>query len=247
MTTKEATQSLALVDAGLHRSISDRLMVLAYGAIQWPWLLRSLDGGRKADKQALLEHLDLPHDALPNLGSWKADTHFLGHIVSAIEYLKPLNVVELGCGASSFVISRALQLNGNGQLHSYDQHATFATATQYWISENGLSANIHHAPLGPSPAGWPGSWYQLSHLPASIDLLVIDGPPWAIHPHVRGAAASLFPLLRPGGMILLDDAARPGERVVAGRWRKDHRNIEFILDSAGAKGTLVGRKQAGLT
>jgi predicted O-methyltransferase YrrM len=53
----------------------------------------------------------------------------------------------------------------------------------------------------------------------------------------------LFPLLRPGGMILLDDASRPGERVVAGRWRKDHRNIEFILDTAGAKGTLIGRKQ----
>jgi predicted O-methyltransferase YrrM len=242
MTTKEATQSLALVDVGLPRSIGDRLTVFAYGAIQWPWLLRSLHGGRKIDKRALLTHLGLPYDALPNLGSWKADTCFLEHIVSAIEHLKPRNVVELGCGASSFVIARALQLNGGGDLHSYDQHAEFAAATQSWITENGLDGHIHHAPLGPSPSGWSGHWYQLSDLPKSIDLLIIDGPPWAIHPHVRGAAASLFPLLRPGGMILLDDAARPGERVVAGRWRKDHRNIEFILDNAGAKGTLIGRK-----
>ena len=54
--------------------------------------------------------MDLPHDALPNLGSWKADTYFLGHIVSAIEQLKPATVVELGCGASSLVMAEASEL-----------------------------------------------------------------------------------------------------------------------------------------
>jgi hypothetical protein len=82
----------------------------------------------------------------------------------------------------------------------------------------------------------------LSDVPAEIDLLIVDGPPWALHPHVRGAAASLFPHLRPGGRVLLDDAARPGERVVARRWRKEHHNMDFTLDSQGAKGTLLGHK-----
>ncbi len=244
MTTKQPTQALALADVGLPRSIADRATVYAYGALQWPWLLRSLHGGRRADKIALLDYLELPHDALPNLGSWKADTQFLSHIVSAIELLKPQNIVELGCGASSLIIARALQRNGGGKLDSYDQHAEFAAATQAWLGENGLAGTIHHAPLGPPPAGWPGHWYQLSDLPDTIDLLIIDGPPWAIHPHVRGAAASLFGRLRPGGMILLDDAARPGERIVARRWRRGHTNIEFVLDGSGAKGTLIGRKQA---
>jgi hypothetical protein len=93
-----------------------------------------------------------------------------------------------------------------------------------------------------SLSGWPGHWYQLSDVPAEIDLLIVDGPPWALHPHVRGAASSLFPRIRPGGRILLDDAARPGERVVALRWRKEHGNMEFTLDSKGAKGTLLGHK-----
>lgn len=244
MTTRETTALMPLDDIGLDLSLGDRAMVMAYGAVQWPWLLRSLHGGRKADKAALLDHLDLPGDALPNLGSWKADTHFLWHIVNAIEDIRPAQVVELGCGASTFVIARALEKFGGGKLVSYDQHRQFAGATQEWIRENGMAVDIRHAPLGPSPDGWPGHWYQLKDVPSEIDLLVVDGPPWAIHPHVRGAAASLFPRLRSGGMVLLDDAARPGERMVARRWRKEHHNMRFQLDSKGAKGTLVGRKLA---
>ena len=242
MTTRETTALLPLDDIGLDLSLGDRLMVMAYGAVQWLWLLRSLHGGRKADKAALLEHLGLPLDSLPNLGSWKADTNFLWHIVRAIEELRPQSVVELGCGASSFIISRALQLNGGGHCVSYDQHKEFAAITQQWISENDIAADIRHAPLGPAPAGWPGHWYQLSDVPAEIDLLIVDGPPWAIHPNVRGSAASLFPRLRRGGIVLLDDAARLGERVVARRWRREHHNMRFTLDSKGAKGTLIGRK-----
>ena len=135
-----------------------------------------------------------------------------------------------------------MQLFGGGKLVSYDQHAAFAKTTQDWIHDNNMAVEIRHAPLGAPPAGWPGHWYQLSDVPAEIDLLIIDGPPWALHPHVRGAAASLFPRIRPGGRILLDDAARPGERVVARRWRKEHGNMEFTLDSKGAKGTLLGHK-----
>jgi predicted O-methyltransferase YrrM len=242
MTTRETTALLPLDDIGLDLSLGDRAMVMAYGAIQWPWLLRSLHGGRKAEKIALLEYLDLPLDSLPNLGSWKADTNFLWHIVSAIEELRPASVVELGCGASTFVIARALQLFGGGKLVSFDQHCAFASATQSWISENGMSADIRHAPLAPSPDGWPGHWYGLSDVPLEIDLLIVDGPPRSIHPHVRGAAATLFPRIKPGGRVLLDDAARPGERVVARRWRKEHHNMRFTLDSKGAKGTLLGQK-----
>ena len=245
MTTRETTALLSLDNAGLNLSVSDRAMVIAYGAVQWPWLLRSLHGGRKADKAALLQHLELPLDALPNFGSWKADTYFLWHIVKAIEQLRPAQVVELGCGASSFVIARALQLNGGGRCISYDQHKEFAAITQEWIVENAIPADIRHAPLGPAPDGWPGHWYQLSNVPAEIDLLIVDGPPWAVHPHVRGAAASLFPRLRRGGMVLLDDAARLGERAVARRWRQDHHNMRFVLDRKGAKGTLIGRKLEG--
>src|SRR5687768_16366746 len=88
-----------LADTG--RSLADRMTVIAFGAIQWPWLLRSLHGGSKAEQRALLARLDLPDDALPNLGSWKADTGLLTLLTDHILQDRPKLVVDLGTGAST--------------------------------------------------------------------------------------------------------------------------------------------------
>ena len=71
-----------------------------------------------------------------------------------------------------------------------------------------------------------------------------DGPPWTIHPMTRGGAERTFRHLAPGATIMLDDAARPGERLVARRWRKMHPEIDFHLWKGGEKGTLIGIKRA---
>ena len=73
-------------------------------------------------------------------------------------------------------------------------------------------------------------------------MLIIDGPPWAVHPYCRGIAERLFPLIPPGGAIMLDDAARPGERYVARRWRRNWPNFDFIYEGEGVKGLLIGRR-----
>lgn len=247
MTSKNATALRTLRDEGrpYRANWSDRAYRYAFGAIGWPWLLYGLWGGTKASKRALLHRLDLPEDALPNLGSWKADTVFLHRIVDAIEELRPATVVELGAGASTLVCAKALQLNGGGELFSFDQHAQFVEATGEWLADFGVTAHIRHAPLGAQARDWPGTWYDLPEVPASIDLLIIDGPPWAIHPYVRGGAEVLFDRLSPGSVVLLDDAARPGERVVANRWRKRWPQIAFTRLSGGSKGTLHGRKSTG--
>lgn len=247
MTTRNPTGLFARAqkDYDSARSLNDRLYVTFYGAIGWPWLLKSLYGGSKADKARLLARLALPDDALPHLGSWKADTHLLHLSVDMIEATRPAHIVELGCGATSLVLARALALHGGGTLHSYDQHEDFSDKTRDWLAEHGLAARMHHAPLMTAPHGWPACWYQLHALPAQIDMLVIDGPSWSLHPYVRGAAEILFPRLSPGAIILLDDALRPGERAIARRWAKSWPDIHFTLDKRGTKGTLVGIKNAG--
>ena len=247
MTSRDVTALRALREEQkpYHAGWSDTAYRFAFGAIGWPWLLRSLWGGTQASKRKLLDRLHLPEDALPNLGSWKADTHFLHRIVDAIEELRPRTVVELGAGASSLVCAKALQLNGGGKLVSFDQHAPFVSATSQWLSDFGVSADIRHAPLGARVGDWPGTWYGLSEVPHSIDLLIIDGPPWSVHPFVRGAAECLFDRMSDGGIILLDDAARPGERIVAKRWKKRWPQIAFTHLVGGTKGTLHGRKRTG--
>lgn len=244
MTSREATQLLPRSHGEqaqhIAASLSDWAHILFFGAIGWPWLLKSLSGGRLRDKHALLDRLGLPHDSLPNLGSWKADTALLGLIVDQIEAARPRTVVELGAGASSFVTARALQLNGGGRLISFDQHRDFIEATRGWLAEHGLEADMRAAALVPSPGGWPGYWYDVGALPERIDLLIIDGPPWTLHPYVRGAADCLFDKIVPGGVVLLDDGARPGERIVMSRWKKRWPDFEFRLDRSGTKGTVIG-------
>ena len=91
MTSRNMTPFLPLADDGVwpedvRRSASDIGHILLFGALSWPWLLRSLSGGSRHAKAALLARLDLAPDALPHLGSWKADTGFLTLIVAYILY-----------------------------------------------------------------------------------------------------------------------------------------------------------------
>ncbi|GAA4827081.1 hypothetical protein GCM10023232_26560 [Sphingosinicella ginsenosidimutans] len=248
MTTREATGILARADAIITgdyvRGLSDRLAVAAFGAIQWPWLAKSLRGGRRADKRDLLARLDLPQDALPHLGSWKADVGLLTLLVDHVLERRPKVVVEFGMGASTLVLARALDLAGGGMLTSFDQHADFVDATGRWLADHALAADLRAVPLAPSPHGWPGLWYDHGPLPCGIDLLVVDGPPWTIHPFTRGAAETLLGRIAPGGAVMLDDGARPGERMIARRWRQLHPEFDFTLDTRGTKGTLIGLKRA---
>ena len=248
MTSRETTPFLPLAgDAQGHaagwRSARDWATLLAMAPVQAPWLLRSLHGGSKAAKRALLDRLGLPHDALPNLGSWKADTGLLTLVADHILGAKPKLVVEFGTGASTLIIARALEMAGGGSLISFDQHQGFVEATRAWLAEHGLEADLRAVPLEPSPDGWPGLWYDHGPLPEAIDLMLIDGPPWTLHPFTRGAAATLFGRIASGGTIMLDDAARPGERIVARRWRKAWPEFDFRLVHSGTKGTLVGRRR----
>lgn len=247
MTSRDTTRLLALPDDASTpqaASFSDLAYRVAFGAIGWPWLLYSLWGGTRRSKLRLLERVGLREDSLPNLGSWKADTGFLHRIVDAIEELRPKVVVELGAGASTLVAAKALARHGGGRLISFDQHRDFVAATASWVADEGGVADVRWAPLAADASDWPGRWYQLSDLPEQIDLLIIDGPPWAIHPFVRGAAECLFDRLSTGGMVLLDDAARPGERIVARRWRANWPDMRFDREHGSTKGTLVGRKPA---
>ena len=172
MTSREATPLLPRIGAttvigDARRTAADWAAVLGIGAIQWPWLLRSLHGGRLADKHALLDRLGLPHDALPHLGSWKADVGLLTLVTDHILAHRPKLVVEFGAGASTLILARALKVAGGGQLISFDQHRDFVDATGRWLADHGLGADLRAVALRPSRYG-PGLRYDHGPLPRDI-------------------------------------------------------------------------------
>jgi len=249
MTSRESTGWGGRSDASdrlLQRNWRDRALLAAFYILNGPFLAKSLYGGSKRAKQALLKRLALPADALPHTGSWKADVGLLTFLADHILAHKPRVVVEFSAGASSLIIARALEKAGvaNPLFISFEQHADFCEQTAAWLGEFGLKSDIRHAPLRPSPGGWPGLWYDHGPLPQGIELMLIDGPHWAIHPFTRGAAATTFGRIAPSGTVMLDDAARPGERIVARRWRREWPDFSFKLLHPGSKGTLVGRRRS---
>ncbi|HEY0116881.1 MAG TPA: hypothetical protein VGB54_14295 [Allosphingosinicella sp.] len=246
MTSRESTSWLGRADSALPpRSLKDRALLGAFYVLNGPFLARSLYGGSRKAKSALLERLGLPLDALPHTGSWKADVGLLTFLTDHILTHKPGVVVEFSAGASTLIIARALERAGveNPTFISFEQHPDFVRKTSDWLEEFGLRSDIRVAPLAPSPGGWPGLWYSHDELPDGVDLLLVDGPHWAIHPFTRGAAATVFGKVAAGGTVMLDDAARPGERIVARRWRRQWPDFDFRLHHPGSKGTLVGTRR----
>jgi predicted O-methyltransferase YrrM len=227
------------------RSLKDRALLGAFYILNGPFLAKSLYGGSRKAKHKLLERLGLPLDALPHTGSWKADVGLLTFLADHILTHKPQVVVEFSAGASSLVIAKALEVAGvtDPVFISFEQHRDFCEKTSAWLAEFGLKSDIRHAPLRPSPGGWPGLWYDHGPLPDGIELMLIDGPHWAIHPFTRGAGGTIFGQIAPGGTVMLDDAARPGERIVARRWRRQWPDFTFKLHHPGSKGTLVGTRR----
>ena len=240
MTTRDSTPFLTDHSA-YTPSWRDRLAFAAFLPATLPFLARSLRGGSAASKRLLLDRVGLPDDALPHLGSWKADAGLLHRLVDIVERDRPDTVVELGIGASSLILARALERHGGGGLVGLDQSEAFVDATRTWLAEHGVTADLRHAPLEDSrPHGWPGAFYRLDGLPERIDLLVIDGPPWTLHPLTRSAAERLFGRVPVGGTVVLDDGARPGERLIRRRWARRWPSFDWRLEGGGTKGTVVG-------
>src|SRR5690349_9002541 len=161
MTSRESTSLFGRSDSSsrlIRRTWKDRALLGAFYVLNGPFLAKSLYGGSKKAKRALLERLGLPLDALPHTGSWKADVGLLTFLTDHILAHKPKVVVEFSAGASSLIIAKALEKAGveNPTFISFEQHPDFVQKTTDWLKEFGLKSDIRVAPLAPSPGGWPG-------------------------------------------------------------------------------------------
>lgn len=199
---------------------------------------------RASARRELLDLTQLTDNQVPPDGGWVAAADFLLLLARQVLEQKPRLVVEFGSGVSTVIIARCLQLNGYGRLLSFDHDAGFAELTRRRLKRAGVEGEVSAAPLRPGIHGYGGSWYDHGELPDDIDLLVIDGPPaWReAEAESRGSAApAAFAKLAPGGVVLLDDADRPGERLIAQRWRQEFPQLHFDW-AATQKGTLIASR-----
>ena len=75
-------------------------------------------------------------------------------------------------------------------------------------------------------------------------ILFLEGEGFAVERATNGDDALALLQRQPYGVVLLDDAARLGERMVARQWKKLHPELDFELWKGGAKGTLIGRRRS---
>lgn len=214
-----------------------------------PHLSRTLEEDRHLDGclRYLCHLLQLEPKSVPPTGMWaaSADTVLLPaeHVLSR----KPRLIVEFACGVSTIVLARTLSIAGGGRIVSFEHDRDFAELTTARARRLGLDVDIRPVALLPADRlGHAGMWYDAELPSEDIDLLFVDGPPNSYHPETRGAAASAFGRLSPHGVIVLDDAARDGERAVAARWRSEFPEMTFTYID-GARGALFGSKRQDMT
>ena len=152
--------------------------------------------------------------AIPGLRSWAASADVLLTLVNVSQKVKPKVVLDLGSGISTLVLAKS---SPGAKVFSIDHLPEFAGKTRSLLEDHQITnVDLRVAPLRPNSAG--SDWYEISALSDinQIDLLFIDGPPGSKDEKARHPVlAQCLSKLSPKAVIVIDDAARDGERALA--------------------------------
>jgi predicted O-methyltransferase YrrM len=178
---------------------------------------------------------------LPSMRGYAAAPDFASTLISLIKEQKPKLILEVGSGVSTLIAAYCLQSIGEGTVISLDHEKTFANLSSKNLFKHELQdfATVIHAPLSEislKENTW--LWYETSELfeaikNQSIDLLILDGPPWNTQKLARYPALPiLFDFLSKNAIIVIDDAARKDEKEILNLWMKEFNCFQLeLLDS----------------
>jgi predicted O-methyltransferase YrrM len=179
--------------------------------------------------------------------SWSALDEYLADCISSALVLSG-PILECGSGLSTILVG--VVAKRRGQHHWALEHdPEWAARVKRYLSKYKLDLTlIYTHPL--RDYGW-FCWYEppLELMADSFALVICDGPPGSTKGGRYGLVSIMRERLRPGCVILLDDAAREQERMIASKWQRElHASIELrgtkkpfirmtILDSTGNEPT----------
>jgi predicted O-methyltransferase YrrM len=187
---------------------------------------------------------------LPTLGGWAASPDLLRLLLDVLLRERPSLVLEASSGASTVVLAYGLRrIGAGGRVISLEHDPSHAARTREALASAGLSevATVLDAPLvDHTVEGASWRWYDLASLPRLplAGLLVVDGPPGGVQPLARyPALPRLEDRLTETAVVVMDDARRSDERVIAERWsaRPGGWQVEF---RGTEKGTAILRRNA---
>lgn len=187
---------------------------------------------RVAETQGLVQLTGFNHTyPMPFGGGWALTADAAVVLAREIALNRPRTIVELGSGVSTVLIGRMLKEAGEGKLYSLDHDANWAQETRRHVEASGLQDHVVvlDAPLAHQDFGGAEfNWYQLPEevlQTGNIDLVIVDGPPQGLDPSGMPrypALPAFFPQLSPRAMIYVDDARRPQEQAMIGRWLQEY-------------------------
>lgn len=187
-------------------------------------------------------------------GGWALDEPILAEIAALVRAERPATALELGSGTSTVLLSVLMrELHGDaaaGTVVSLEQDPHWAAQTRAALAARGLEAiaSVHHVPIGEPSPGTPHCYLPTPEATAALEaaapqLVLVDGPTLDSGASRVGAVDLAAPFVRDGALLLLDDALRDAELLVAERWaaRPDLTVAGITLIG---KGLLVGRFSA---
>ncbi|MGZ5340368.1 MAG: class I SAM-dependent methyltransferase [Solirubrobacterales bacterium] len=168
---------------------------------------------------------------------WSMHRAAIERVVAEITARRSPRVLELGAGASTVLLARAVR-DAGGRMASVEHDPRWAGTVESLLEDAGLAdtATVTHAPLAPLPDDLelpqvdgfeaPEDWYRwdaaLEAAGEEVDVLIVDGPPAGERPQVlvRAPALGLRGLLSSTAAVVIDDSSRPAERQTVGLWRE---------------------------
>lgn len=162
------------------------------------------------------------------VSGWAASSFYLDALAAAV-LDEHLSILECGTGLTTLVLASVARAAGASVISLEHDPRWFALVKRE-LSRFGLDANVVLAPLR---SYGDFDWYDVeaSSLPP-FSLVVCDGPPNYARGGRYGLVPALGPRLASGCTILLDDAARPGERYALRRWESE-RSIHYEVHEDG--------------
>ena len=160
---------------------------------------------------------------------WSAKHEYLR---TFLQYAQTANgpILECGSGLSTVLLGLVAQRNGN-KVWSLEHDSFWAEKVRSTLKRYDIrSVELCTAPLRNYG---PYSWYDppKDRMPEDFSMVICDGPPGKTPGGRYGMLPMMKSHLKPGCIVLLDDAKRAGERKIVARWAEELGTSYRILGS----------------